>query len=330
MTTTELTPGVMAFVDEGLGHASHLVALGDGRALVVDPNRFPDSQLARARELGLEITYSADTHTHADYVSGGAELARRGSTVLAPRAAGLAIPHRALDDGDEIELARYTLRVLTTPGHTPDHVAYLLLDGGRPVALFSGGSLMAGTAGRTDLLGDDRTDELARAQYRSLQRLFTLPDDLDVYPTHGAGSFCSAPGEVRRATTIGHERAMNPLLQAADEATFVERLRAGTGTLPRYFRVLPEVNRRGPHVYGRVPPLPSLTPRELAAAHARGAVVVDTRPITAFAAGHVPGAVSNAWRPAFATWLASTVAHGTPLVFVTAPETTNTSSRGSR
>jgi rhodanese-related sulfurtransferase len=176
---------------------------------------------------------------------------------------------------------------------------------------------MVGTAGRTDLLGEERREQLARDQYRSIhEQILTLPDDLAVYPTHGAGSFCSAPAGSERTTTIGRERATNPLLQAADEDAFVEMLVAGFGTLPAYFRRLPEMNRRGPHVYGTLPDLARVSVDDLERRLVQGAVVVDARPIDAYARGHVAGSVSNALRPGFATWLASVVPDDAPIVFV--------------
>jgi glyoxylase-like metal-dependent hydrolase (beta-lactamase superfamily II)/rhodanese-related sulfurtransferase len=307
---------ITAFIDTGLGHSSYLVDLEDGRALVIDPARIPDAQLATAERHRLEVAFSADTHTHADYVSGSPELAARGATFLAPADARLETRHRPLHGGDEVDLGRFVLRALPTPGHTPDHLAYLLLDDNRPIALFSGGSLMVGTAGRTDLLGEQRCEELARAQYRSMQRLLTLPDDLRVYPTHGAGSFCAAPSGSERTTTIGRERATNPLLQAVTEDSFVEMLLAALGTLPRYFRRLPELNRRGSRVYGGLPRLPRLSVEDVQRRVVEGAVVVDARPIDAYARGHIPGAVSNALRAGFATWLASVVPDDAPIVFV--------------
>ena len=237
-------PTVVALVDEGLGNSSYLVDLSDGRALVVDPPRDPAHHLAVAEKRGLVISHSAETHLHADFVTGSRELAARGAAVVAPAAAGLDWPHRGQADGDEIDLGGLRLRALATPGHTPEHLAYLLLDGDEPVALFSGGSLLVGSVARTDLIAADQTEPLARALWRSIvERLLALPDDLAVYPTHGAGSFCSAPAGGERTTTIGRERATNPLLAAADEDAFVARLLAGLGTYPPYFTELREVNR---------------------------------------------------------------------------------------
>src|SRR5690606_5312161 len=157
---------IARFVNEGLGHSSYLVDLGDGTALVIDPARIPTAQVACAAERGLRIAYTADTHTHADYVSGSPDLAARGATFLAPAAARLNRDYVGLVDGDVVEVGRYRLRAIATPGHTPDHLSYLLSDDVGPVALFSGGSLMVGTVGRTDLLGDEHREELAHEMYR--------------------------------------------------------------------------------------------------------------------------------------------------------------------
>jgi glyoxylase-like metal-dependent hydrolase (beta-lactamase superfamily II)/rhodanese-related sulfurtransferase len=309
---------VTAFVDEGLGHSSYLVDLGDGRALVVDPPRIPDRQRAAANDRGLTIAITADTHSHADYVSGSPALAADGATFLASEGAHLEMPHRAVRAGDEIELrSGVALRAIATPGHTPDHLAYLLCENGRPVALFSGGSLMVGTVGRTDLLGAELREPLARRLYRALHdNILTLPDDLAVYPTHGAGSFCSAPGSGDRTTTIGRERATNPLLQISDEDMFVDELLAGFGSFPTYFCRLPEVNRRGPRLYNAVPTLARLDVAAFESARAGGARVVDARPIAAFARGHVPGALSIALRPVFESWLGWLVEPDRQLLFV--------------
>lgn len=313
---------ITSFVDEGLGHSSYLVDLGDGRALVIDPPRFPDAHLATASERGLEIAFTADTHSHADYVSGGPELAARGVEFLASKSAHLAVPHRDVDPGDEIVLTEtLSLRAIPTPGHTPDHLAYLLLERDEPIALFSGGSLMVGTVGRTDLLGPAPREELARDLYRSLRdEILTLPDDLVVYPTHGAGSFCSAPGAAERTTTIGRERRTNPFLQAQDENSFVEQLLTSLGTFPTNFLRLPEVNRLGPHLYGTVPSLARLSIDETRAMLHGDAVLVDVRSFTAFAELHIPGSFSIELRPVFSSWLGWVVEPDRPLIFLVGDE----------
>ena len=310
--------GITPVIDEGLGNSSYVVDLGDGRALVVDPVRDVAPYARFAAEHRLQLAYSLETHLHADFVSGSRELARLGATILAPRGSDLAFPHRSLDGGEDLNLGGAVLRCVGTPGHTPEHLSYLLLEGDRPVALFSGGALIVGSVARTDLISPEQTEPLARALFRALRdRILPLPDDLAVYPTHGAGSFCSAPGTGERTTTIGRERASNPLLTAPDEETFLQRLTGGLGSYPSYFLRLREVNRRGPAVYGsRLPDLALLTPAELQAAVSGGAELVDVRAIASFAKGHIPGALSIALRPAFASWLGWTVAPERDLVFV--------------
>jgi hydroxyacylglutathione hydrolase len=314
--TDPVTP--LAMVDEGLGNSSYLVELGDRRALVVDPERDPARYLAAAGARGLTIAYAAETHLHADFVSGSRELAAQGARVLAPAAGGIEFPHRGLHDGDEVDLGGLRLRALATPGHTPEHLAYLLLEGARPVGLFSGGSLLVGAVARTDLIAPERTEELARALWRSLhERVLSLPSDLPVYPTHGAGSFCAAPAGAERTTTIGAELTRNPLLAAPGEDAFVALLLAGLGSYPPYFLRLREVNRQGPVVYGPGPAsLAAMATGRVSRLIDSGATLVDARPVERFAAGHIPGAVSIPLRPAFATWLGWLADPDQPIVFV--------------
>jgi glyoxylase-like metal-dependent hydrolase (beta-lactamase superfamily II)/rhodanese-related sulfurtransferase len=309
---------VLAVVDDGLGHSSHVVALGDGTALVVDPARFPHRQRKLAADRGWHIAWTADTHSHADYVSGSPEVAAEGATFLASAGAGLQLTHRPIAPGDTVALAdRITLRAIATPGHTPDHLAYLLLEHGTPAALFSGGSLMVGALGRTDLLGDDRRDDLSRALFRSLRAdILTLPDDLPVYPTHGAGSFCSAPAGAARTTTIGQEKATNPLLAIDDEDHFVEVLRSGLGTYPTYFRELPERNRRGVPIHRAVPELARLDLAQVRRHLDDGAALVDARSIVDYAKAHPAGALSIQHRPVFGTWLGWLLDLDRPVVFL--------------
>ncbi len=308
---------IVPVVDEGLGNSSYLVDLGDGRALVVDPVRDPTPYLDLAHQRRLRLTHAVETHLHADFVSGSRELAARDARIVAARAAGLRFPHQGLDDEEELDLGGLVLRALATPGHTPEHVAWLLLDAGRPLALFSGGALLVGGVARTDLIGPDQTEPLTRAAWRSLQRLQALPDDLRVHPTHGAGSFCSAPGNAERTTTIGAERAHNLLLSAPDEQAFAERLLGGLGSFPPYFLRLRAVNQRGPRVLTeRDRTLAALSVQQIRRRVDDGAVLVDVRPAKAFGAGHPAGALSIALRPAFATWLGWLVEPDRPLLFV--------------
>jgi hydroxyacylglutathione hydrolase len=311
---------LISLVDEGLGNSTYLADLGDGRALAVDASRDLRALRQAAAGRGLLVAFAADTHLHADFLSGATQLAAdEGATVLAAAAGRRRFAHTPLADGDEIDLGGLTLRVLATPGHTDEHLAYLLLDGARELGVFTGGSLIVGSAARTDLLGAGRAMELARAQYRSLRRLAALPAATPVWPTHGAGSFCSAPPGAARMTTIGAEQAANPLLAAPDEDAFAGRLLAGLGSYPAYFDRLAERNRQGPWPIAGTPGLAPLAPAALRSLLASGGWLVDVRPVADFAAGHIPGAVSIPLRGQFATWLGWLVPADAPLGFVLAP-----------
>jgi hydroxyacylglutathione hydrolase len=312
-------PTIHPVVDEGLGNSAYVVELGDRRALVIDPARDPTPYAELARWRRLQIAYVAETHLHADFVTGSRELAAAaGAQILAPRASRLGFAHRGLEDGQEVDLGGLTLGVLATPGHAPEHLSYLLLDGGRPLVLFSGGALLVGTVARTDLAGPELTEPLARAAYQSLhQRLLPLPDELAVSPTHGAGSFCAAPVGDQRTTTIGAERRHNRLLAAPDEDSFVTELLASFGSYPPYFLRLRDRNRVGPELLGRDWRVLPLRATDQVQQHlAADGMVIDARPAAAFAAGHIPGALSIALRPAFASWLGWLVDDTRPLVFV--------------
>ncbi|NNH70575.1 MBL fold metallo-hydrolase [Nocardia uniformis] len=308
-------------VDEGLGNSTYLLDLGDGRAMVLDPERDVREVRAEARRRGLRIAYAVETHLHADFISGVRELAEvDGATVLAPEVGPRGFDVTALSDGQRVVLGTFTLQALATPGHSPEHLSYLLHENDRLLGVFTGGSLMVGTAGRTDLVSAEQTVPLARAQYHSLQRLMRLPDDTPVWPTHGAGSFCSSSISGDRVTTIGAERATNPLLQVDGEDAFVQALLGSLGTFPDYFLRLGEVNHRGPAVLRETLELTALTTSEVQDLLADDAQVVDARPAAEFAAGHLPGALSITLRPVFATWLGWLADPNRPLVIVRAAD----------
>ncbi|GHE05037.1 MBL fold metallo-hydrolase [Streptomyces alanosinicus] len=308
---------LIPLVDEGLGNSAYLVDLGDARALAVDASRDLRALHSAAVRRGLRVAFAADTHLHADFLSGAVQLGHgHGATVLASAAGRRVFAHRGLADGDEVELGGLTLRALATPGHTDEHLSLLLLDGERPLGVFTGGSLIVHAAARTDLLGAVRTEELARAQYRSLRRLIRLPDETAVWPPHGAGSFCSAPPSTARTSAIGAEKRSNPLLAAPDEDAFVARLIASLGSHPTYFDRLAELNRRGPGVLTGVPPLPALEAGQVRALLADGGQVVDVRPAARYAAAHIPGSLSIPLRGQFATWLGRLLPDTAPVAFV--------------
>lgn len=314
-------PMILPLLDEGLGNQAYLVDLGEGRALALDPTLDLRSLDATAAAHGLAVAFAAETHLHADFLSGATRLARRdGARVISSVEGGRRFEHLGVADGDEVELGGLTLRGWATPGHTDEHMAYLLTDGDRPVAVFTGGSLIVGAAARTDLMGAERTDELARAQFRSLRRLAELPDDTLVLPTHGAGSFCAAPPGADRTSTIGEEKAANSLLHIDDEDTFVEALVSGLGTYPPYFARLAAANREGisdPGPAGLAP----LGVAEALALLRQGAQVVDVRPTADYAAAHLKGALAIPLRGVFATWLGWLLPDpSTPLVIVRNPD----------
>ncbi|HZN78388.1 MAG TPA: rhodanese-like domain-containing protein [Mycobacterium sp.] len=313
MSGIDLVP----LVDVGLGNSAYLVDLGDGRALVVDVSRDLRAVYEAANRRGVTVAFAADTHLHADFLSGAHQLgATNGTKVLASAAGDREFAHMGLHDGDEVDLGGLRLRALLTPGHTHEHLAFLLLEGNREIGVFTGGSLIVGSAARTDLISDDRTDELTRAQYASLRRLATLPGDVQVWPTHGAGSFCSAPPGADRTSTIARELETNPLLRAPDENTFVTELLGSLGSYPPYFRRLGEINRVGPPLLDGEPTMRQLSVDAVRALMADGAVLVDARPVDRFAASHVPGAVSIPFRAVFASWLGWLAPGDRPLVIV--------------
>jgi glyoxylase-like metal-dependent hydrolase (beta-lactamase superfamily II)/rhodanese-related sulfurtransferase len=311
-----MSTSVIPIVDDGLGNSAYLVDLADGRALAVDASRDLRAMRAEAERRGLTIAYAADTHLHADFLSGAVQLAAEdGVAVLASRAGDRSFPHRGLADGDEVDLGGLRLRTLATPGHTHEHIAFELLDDRRTLGVFTGGSLIVGSAARTDLVSPERTEELARAQYRSLRRLAELDDDVAVWPTHGTGSFCSAPPGSERTSTVGAELATNSLLRAESEDAFVKQLLDSMGSFPPYFLTLAETNRRGPQLVNgdRLTGLPAA---DVARLREAGAEVVDVRSVGDFAAAHVPGSVSIPLRPAFATWLGWLLPPAKPLIVV--------------
>lgn len=296
--------------DRALGNSAYLVDIGDGLAVSVDPRRDADDHLALAAQKGLSITAVLETHLHADFVSGAREIAAStGATVVAPDSRYA--DHKATP-GEPLQAGRMQINVLATPGHTPEHVAYLF-DG----TVFTGGSLIAGGAARTDLSGEDLTDRLTRAQFHSLRALASLPENTAVHPTHGGGSFCSsAKSQEDISTTIAEQRATNPLLAIGDEDAFSERLQSGFQTYPRYFSSLREVNRLGAPLVADLPAVPSLSGTQAAGLQRDGAWLIDARPTDDWAPAHPSGAISIAFRDAFASWLGWVVPFGERIVLL--------------
>lgn len=308
---------VVPFVHEGLGNSSYLVELGGQEALLVDPDRSAGRYLRAAEDRGLRITAVLETHLHADFVSGALELAASvDAELLLPAGADARFPHRPLADRQRVALGGVTIEALPSPGHTPEHLSYVLHPTGEESLLFSGGSLIVGGAARTDLLGPQLTEELTRAQFETLHHAFSaLPDGTLLYPTHGAGSFCSVGGSGERTSTLGAERARNPLLAMGDADDFTRWFPSTFPAAPDYFFRLRAVNQAGAPLRSMLSEPPALGAEEFDRLRG-GALVVDVRPIAEYAGDHVPGALSNAFRPAYAIWLGWLVAADTPLLFV--------------
>jgi glyoxylase-like metal-dependent hydrolase (beta-lactamase superfamily II)/rhodanese-related sulfurtransferase len=311
---------VHVITDDALGNMSYLVEVGDGTAISIDPRRDVGEHLDTARERGLQIAAVFETHLHADFVSGSRELAADiGTEIYAAADADLRFPHHAVIPGEIFAFAGVSVEVIPTPGHTPEHVAYLISDGSIR-ALFSGGSLIVGGAARTDLTGAEHTDELSRAQYASLRKLSSLPDETVLYPTHGGGSFCSTGAARSAISTIGDERAANPLLAIENEEEFVDRLRRGFGSYPRYFAHLRDINRNGAPLLASLASVRELSADEAHHAVSGGAWLIDSRPVQQWARAHAQGSVSIELRPAFASWLGWAVPFGEPVVLMLLPE----------
>ncbi len=303
----------------GLGNGSFLVSAGR-EAVVVDPPRDAWRVMAAAERRGWRVTHVLETHVHNDYLSGALELrSSLGTEILAPARGRFAFAHRPMDDTDVLEIDGLRFTARATPGHTPEHLAWEVRTEGEdaPTAIATGGSLLVGSAGRTDLLGTDQTDELTRAQFHTLRALAELPDAVTVLPTHGAGSFCSVgPADAARTTTIGRERRSNPLLAIADEAAFRATLLDGLGPYPSYYAEMAPINRAGPAVVGRVPIPPEIAPDAVRAAVAGGAHIVDGRARRAFAAGHIGGALNIELTESFASYVGWFVPFGAAIVLV--------------
>ncbi|MFC4908936.1 rhodanese-like domain-containing protein [Actinomadura gamaensis] len=299
-----------------LGDRSYLVT--DGRvAFAVDPQRDIDRVLSLAESRSLTITHVFETHIHNDYVSGGLALARAtGASYHVNGEDDVAFERTPVREGDEVAVGdAMTVRALATPGHTHTHLAYVLRADGADRAVFTGGSLLYGSTGRPDLLGPEHTRTLVHAQYASARRLAAeLPEDAEVYPTHGFGSFCSATQSKATASTIGAEKRGNPVLTRS-EHDYVATLLDGLDAFPAYYAHMSPLNAAGPAAPDLSPP------RRADAAELRrriddGEWIVDLRSRTAFAAGHLAGTLNFGLDGSFATYLGWLIPWGTPLTLL--------------
>lgn len=293
----------------GLAQVAYMVADETaGVVAVIDPRRDVDVYEAWAAGRGLRIVAVLETHVHADFVSGAPELARRtGAPVYAGRLGASEFAHVAVDDGDEVAVGGLILRALWSPGHTPEHIAWLLIDPAarrEPIALFSGDLLFVGEVGRPDLLGAARTEDLVRQLYVTIsQRLAPLPDDVVVYPGHTAGSACGKKIGDAPQTTLGAERRGNYAFATTDEADFVAKVMAGMPNPPAYYPVMKRVNKVGAVPESTLGDGAALSPAAVEAAVAAGARVLDVRAPEAFAGGHIRGAINAGLRSDFLGWV---------------------------
>jgi hydroxyacylglutathione hydrolase len=301
-----------------LGDRSYVVH--DGRtAVVVDPQRDIDRVESLLGERGLSVAAVAETHIHNDYVSGGLTLAARtGADYLVSADDDVAFERRPVADGEEITYGGLTVRVVHTPGHTFHHLSYVVTGDDQPPAVFTGGSLLYGSVGRTDLLGAEHAEELTRDQYRSARRLSELLGaDARIFPTHGFGSFCSA-GSASGAdsSTMGQERAANDALTTDDEDAFVAELLAGLSPYPAYYAHMGARNQAGPTAPDLSPPEP-VDAVVLRNRLAEGAWVVDLRSRRAYAAGHISGTLGiELGSEQFSTYLGWLLPWGSPITLL--------------
>ena len=309
------------FFVEGLGHASYLIGSDTTReAAVVDPRRDVAAYLDAAREAGLRITHVLETHVHNDFLSGAKAIVERlGAEHIASAAAGLQFPHHGVREGDQLRLGEMGVHVLFTPGHTPEHVSYVVSDTSRaeePVLVFTGGDLLVGSVGRPDLLGPRLARELAPQLYDSVfGKLLKLQDYVEVLPTHGAGSFCGKSISSKRTSTIGYERRFSPALQHTTKSDFVNFVLASNPSIPAYYARMRPANQQGPDGFEAPTPRP-LSVAELQHVLGHGAVALDTRSPGAFGSGHVPGAYNVGLGPMLATWVGSLIPYDVPIVLV--------------
>ena len=321
------------FYDAKLAQASYLIGCQmTGESVVVDPNRDVQQYLDAAEHEGLRITHVTETHIHADFVSGARELAvRAGARLLLSdegdanwkyafaREAGATL----LKDGDRFMVGNIRIEAMHTPGHTPEHLSFLVTDtvaGAGPWGILTGDFVFVGDVGRPDLLeraaGYVGTMEAgAQSLYRSLARFRALPDHLQVWPGHGAGSACGKALGALASTTVGYEKLANWGVGTRNEDEFVRMVLDGQPEPPRYFATMKRINREGPAILGGLPRA-SRPARELDDVLRAGEMVIDTRSASAFAVGHVPGTVNIPLDNSFTTWAGWLVPYDRPVYLI--------------
>lgn len=328
--------------DEKLAQAAYLIGCEKtGEAIVIDPQRDVDRYVALAAEHGMRIVAAAETHIHADFVSGVRELAERGARAYVSGeggedwrpgwvdGVGKSYDHRLLRDGDTFSVGNVGFRVIHTPGHTPEHLVFLVTDHGAradaPIGVASGDFVFVGDLGRPDLLetaaGQAGAMEPAASDlFRTVRKLDEIPDFVQVWPGHGAGSACGKALGAVPMSTVGYERRFNPAIRAAtDERSFIDFILSGQPEPPLYFARMKRINRDGPPVLGVLPRPARMSGADLRDVDARSVALVDTRPWDAFRAGHVPGALSLPLIRSFDTDAGSLIAENEPIVLIVEP-----------
>ena len=323
-----------------LAHASYLIG-SEGEAAVVDPQRDVDQYITEAEAQGLKIKYVIETHLHADFVSGHGELAdRTGAEIVIGAKAGATFPHRGVREGDEITLGEVVLRIMETPGHTPESICVLVSDtaasdhsrkvlrsddageGARvpsPQKVLTGDTLFIGDVGRPDLAGGKgyTPQMMAGMMYDTLhQKLLQLPDEVEVYPAHGAGSMCGKSMSTERSSTIGEQKKTNYALKPMSKQEFVRMMTSDLPEAPAYFPKDAEINRGGAHSLSEVSRPAALSPQETNELATHGHVVLDVRSAREFGAGHIPGSLNIGLGGQFASWAGILISMGTPIVIV--------------
>lgn len=305
-----------------LAHASYLIG-SDGEAAVVDPQRDVDEYLAEASAHGLQIKYVIETHLHADFVSGHQEIAARtGAQIVFGEKAGAEFEHRAVREGEEIRMGNVVLRFIETPGHTPEGICVLVTDTetpDQPQKLLTGDTLFIGDVGRPDLAGGKgyTPQMMAEMMYDSLHgKILKLPDDVEVYPAHGAGSMCGRNMSKETSSTIGEQRKFNYALKPMSKEEFVAMMTADLPEAPVYFPRDAEINRSGARELSELQPPKALTPQRVLELRAQGHVLLDVRSPADFGAGHVPGSMNIGLGGQFAMWAGSLIPMNASIVVI--------------
>jgi hydroxyacylglutathione hydrolase len=304
-----------------LAHASYLIG-SEGEAAIVDPQRDVEEYIRLADAENLKIRYIIETHLHADFVSGHRELAARtGAEIVFGRAAEAEFPHRAVSDGDELKIGAVSLKIIETPGHTPESICILAREenSDEPAKLLTGDTLFIGDVGRPDLAGGKgfTSEQMAAMMYDSLrEKILKLSDETEVYPAHGAGSACGKNISQEKFSTVGEQKRTNYALKQMSKEEFVRLMTTDLQPAPMYFAFDAEMNRRGARVLAELQNTKALSPEEVNKLQDSGAVVLDVRDAARFGAAHIFGSINVGLKGQFASWCGSLIPSSAKIVIV--------------